>query len=130
MIRVALPIDGGLVSEHFGHAEKFAFFEVDTSSNEITGSSEAAPPPHDEGVIPEWLHREGVSMIITGGLGRKARQLFEEMGIEVVTGAPASDPTEVVRLHFDGTLEAGQNTCGHGPEEGHGGGMHGGHMGH
>ncbi len=130
VVKVALPVDGGLVSAHFGHAARFVFFEVDSSSNEIRSSREAVPPPHEEGVIPEWLHREGVTVVITGGLGRKARQIFEDNGIEVITGAPAADPAEVVRLHFEGALDAGENACGHGPEGGHGGGAHGGRHGH
>jgi ATP-binding protein involved in chromosome partitioning len=113
-MKIALPVDGGKVSSHFGHAEKFAIFEVDCSSNSIADSIEAVPPPHEEGVLPEWLRDQGVNLIIAGGLGRKARQLFEEMGIDVVTGAPKDEPASVVRSHLDGTLESGDNACGHG----------------
>ena len=125
-MKIALPIDGGRVSGHFGHAEKFAIFEVDCSSNAIAGSSEAVPPPHEEGAIPEWLREEGVSLVIAGGLGRKAKQLFEEMGIDVVTGAPQDEPGAVVRSHLDGALESGDNACGHGSGGGSGEGCGGG----
>lgn len=125
-MKIALPIDGGRVSGHFGHAEKFAIFEVDCSSNAIAGSSEAVPPPHEEGAIPEWLREEGVSLVIAGGLGRKAKQLFEDMGIDVVTGAPQDEPGAVVRSHLDGALESGDNACGHGSGGGSGEGCGGG----
>lgn len=121
-MKIALPVDGGRVSGHFGHAEKFAIFEVDRSSNAITGSSEAVPPPHEEGAIPKWLREQGVSLVIAGGLGRKAKQLFDDMGIDVVTGAPQDEPAAVVRFHLDGTLESGDNACGHGSGGGSGGG--------
>ena len=125
-MKIALPIDGGRVSGHFGHAEKFAIFEVDCSSNAIAGSKEAVPPPHEEGAIPEWLREEGVNLVIAGGLGRKAKQLFEDMGIDVVTGAPQDEPAAVVRSHLDGALESGDNACGHGSGGGSGEGCGGG----
>jgi len=128
-MKIALPVDGGKVSGHFGHAEKFAIFEVDCSSNAIAGSSEAVPPPHEEGVLPEWLRDQGVNLIIAGGLGRKARQMFDDMGIDVVTGAPEAEPASVVRSHLDGTLESGDNACGHGAGGGTGGGCGGGEPG-
>jgi Mrp family chromosome partitioning ATPase/predicted Fe-Mo cluster-binding NifX family protein len=120
--KIGLPVDGGRVSSHFGHAEKFAIIEVDCSKNSISGSSEVVPPPHDEGVLPEWLRDQGVSLVITGGLGRKAKQLFGDMGIDVLTGAPQDDPAAVVRSHLDGTFKAGDNACGHGPGDGRGSG--------
>jgi predicted Fe-Mo cluster-binding NifX family protein len=113
-MKIALPLDGGVVSSHFGHAEKFAIFDVDCESGEIAGSAEAVPPPHEEGVIPEWLRGEGVSLVIAGGMGRKAKRLFGEMGIDVISGAPQQGPDEVVRAHLGGTLETGDNACGHG----------------
>lgn len=128
-MKIALPIDGGKVSGHFGHAEKFAIFEVDCSSNAITGSSEAVPPAHEEGAIPEWLREQGVSLVIAGGLGRKAKQIFDDMGIDVVTGAPQDEPAAVVRFHLDGTLESGDNVCGHSSGGGAGGGCGGGEPG-
>ena len=132
-MKIALPVDGGRVSGHFGHAEKFAFFEVDCSSNAIAGSSEAVPPPHEEGAIPEWLRDQGINLVIAGGLGVKAKQLFKGMGIDVVAGAPQDEPASVVRSHLDGTLQSGDNACGHGvgdrADDGSGGGCGGGGQG-
>lgn len=125
-MKIALPVDGGRVSGHFGHAEKFAIFEVDCSSNAITGSSEAVPPPHEEGVLPEWLRDQGVSLIIAGGLGRKAKQLFGDMGIDVLTGAPPDEPASVIRSHLDGKLKSGGNVCDQDAGDGAGGGVGGG----
>ena len=128
-MKIAVPVDSGRVSAHFGHAEKFAIFEVNCSSNAIAGSSEAAPPPHEEGVLPEWLRDQGVNLIIAGGLGVKAQQLFGEMGIDVLTGAPNDEPAAVVMSHLDGTFKSGGNVCAQGPGEGSGGGCGGGGQG-
>lgn len=120
--KIALPVDGGRVSGHFGHAEKFAIFEIDCSNNSISDSREAVPPPHEEGVLPEWLRGQGINLVIAGGLGRKAKQLFEDMDIDVLTGAPQDDPASVVRSHLDGTFKAGENVCAQGSGSGSGGG--------
>ena len=129
MMKIALPVDGGVVSGHFGHAEKFAIFDVDCSSNAIAGSSEAVPPPHEEGVLPEWLRDQGINLIITGGLGVKAKQHFGDMGIDVVTGAPQEEPPSVVRSYLNGKLKSGGNACGHGSGQGSGRGCGGGGQG-
>jgi ATP-binding protein involved in chromosome partitioning len=34
-MRFAIPITGGMVSQHFGHCEQFALLDTDDSSNEI-----------------------------------------------------------------------------------------------
>ena len=117
---------GGRACGHFGHAEMSAICAVYGSSNAIAGPREAVPPPHEEGAIPEWLREEGVNLVIAGGLGRKAKQLFDDMGIDVVTGAPQDEPATVVRSHLDGALESGDNACGHGSGGGSGEGCGGG----
>lgn len=116
-MRIAVPVDSGKVSAHFGHAEKFVMYDIDCSSNVVSASIEMTPPPHEEGVIPEWLQKEGVNLLLTGGLGMKAKQLFEQYGIDVVTGVPQDDPATMVRAHLDGTLQASGGVCG-----GHGSG--------
>jgi predicted Fe-Mo cluster-binding NifX family protein len=128
-MKIALPVDGGKVSGHFGHAEKFAIFDIDCSSNAVTGTREETPPPHEEGAIPDWLGKLGVNLVIAGGLGRKAKQLFDDMGIDVISGAPAAAPAAVVSSHLDGSLVSGDNACGQGAGEGPGGGCGGGHGG-
>ncbi|MBN2184912.1 MAG: P-loop NTPase [Candidatus Krumholzibacteriota bacterium] len=112
-MKIAVPVDSGVVSAHFGHAQKFLFFDIDRSNNSIASPVEKTPPPHEEGVIPEWLRKEGADILITGGLGAKAKQLFGQFGIEVVTGAPPEEPARVVGFYLDGSLKTDSNACGH-----------------
>jgi predicted Fe-Mo cluster-binding NifX family protein len=99
---------------HFGHCETFTMIDVDPEKRTIAATTELDPPPHEPGVLPHWLAGQGADMIIAGGMGSRAQNLFEEQNIKVVVGAPAgSTPAEVVLAHLAGTLEAGTNACDH-----------------
>ena len=109
-MRYAIPLAAGKLALHFGHCQEFAF--VDTNEDgEITGSSRAVPPPHEPGVLPRWLAENNADVIIAGGMGGRAQNLFEQNGIHVVIGAPVDDPDALVRSYVDGTLETGANIC-------------------
>ena len=71
------------------------------------------PPPHEPGVLPRWLHEQGVNVVVAGGMGQRAYQLFAQNDIKVIVGAPASDPDDIVAAYLAGTLETGENVCDH-----------------
>ncbi len=110
---LALPVLQGQLSMHFGHCEHFALITVDLDSQQIVEQRQAEPPPHEPGVLPKWLSQQGVDVIITGGMGGRAQQLFAQYDVEVVVGAPAKTPEEVVADYLQGSLQGGQNFCDH-----------------
>lgn len=112
-LTIAVPTAEGRLAMHFGHCQEFAIFEVDTSTKEIVGERRMQPPPHEPGVLPAWLAEQGTDVIIAGGMGGRAQALFAEHGIQVVVGAPAEPPKEVVSGYIAGKLETGQNFCDH-----------------
>jgi Mrp family chromosome partitioning ATPase/predicted Fe-Mo cluster-binding NifX family protein len=107
----AVPVAGGKLSAHFGHCEQFALFE--TENGEIKGKSMHVPPPHEPGVLPRWLHEKGAHVIIAGGMGARAQQLFNENGIKVVIGATTDSPESLVHQYLSNTLVTGENICDH-----------------
>jgi len=112
-MKIAIPVQAGRVSAHFGHCEEFALFEINESDKSILGRTGHQPPGHEPGVLPRWLHELGATVIITGGMGQRAQQLFAENGINVVLGAPAASPEDVVGAYIGGTLQGGENLCDH-----------------
>ena len=112
-MRIAVPVVGGRLSAHFGHCEAFALFDIDQSKNELIGRDVLGSPPHEPGALPAWLHEKGADVIIAGGMGRRAQNLFAQNGIRVVFGAAADEPERVVQTYLDGTLESGENICDH-----------------
>ncbi len=112
-IKIAIPLAGGLLAEHFGHCDEFVVFGADREQRKLNANSRITPPQHEPGLLPRWLGELGVNVVIAGGLGRRARTAFESNGIEVVAGVAAGDPTEIAQSFLDGTLEAGRNLCDH-----------------
>jgi Mrp family chromosome partitioning ATPase/predicted Fe-Mo cluster-binding NifX family protein len=112
-IRIAVPLADGRLCMHFGHCERFALVDVDTSNGRITGREDVVPPPHEPGLLPRWLAEKGANLIIAGGMGQRAQALFEQSGIRVLVGAPSQSPEELVGSYLGGNLELGANTCDH-----------------
>jgi predicted Fe-Mo cluster-binding NifX family protein len=112
-MRIVVPSVNGELAMHFGHCEAFAVFDVDPETKTITGEDKITSPGHEPGFLPRWLAEQGAEIIIAGGMGNRARMLFEENNIEVMTGAPAEAPKAVVQAWLDGSLACGGNPCDH-----------------
>ena len=112
-MRIAIPITDGKLSAHFGHCQQFAVIDVDTDSKNIKNQELLLPPAHEPGALPKWLAGLQVELIIAGGMGRRAQQLFAENNINVLVGAPDKEPQEVVSQYLTGQLQCGQNICDH-----------------
>ncbi len=109
--KVAVPLANGVLCNHFGHCETFAVLPV--HDGQIGAPELLTPPPHEPGVLPSWLGDLGVNLIIAGGMGQRAINLFAERGIKVVTGAPNQDPVSLVKSYLAGVLSTGPNVCDH-----------------
>jgi predicted Fe-Mo cluster-binding NifX family protein len=111
--RVAVPVTTGVLSSHFGHCEQFVLFDVEADGKTIHGRQLLTPPPHEPGTFPKWLHEQGATVIIAGGMGSRAQSLFDQNGIRVVVGASSGEPDVLVRDFLDGRLTTGANVCDH-----------------
>ncbi len=112
-MKIAIPTANGKLCMHFGHCEAFEILTVDPDGKTITASDSMTPPPHEPGVLPRWLGEQNVNVILAGGMGQRAQDLFTAQGIQVVVGAPADEPEKLVSAWLDGTLQSGTNVCDH-----------------
>ncbi len=112
-VRIAIPVTGGRIAEHFGHCEQFALIDADSEGASISASEMSEAPPHQPGALPEWLEKKGADVIIACGMGNRARSLFESKGIEVIIGASKGKPEEIAEAYLKGELETGENICDH-----------------
>ena len=107
----AVPTENGQLCAHFGHCEKFAI--VETEEKKIIKEAFVKPPVHEPGVYPQFLAQQGVSVIISGGMGMKAQQLFSQNNIEVCVGVNSGAPSDLVQQYLDNKLQTSQNLCDH-----------------
>ncbi len=110
-MKFAIPLAEGVLCAHFGHCQQFAIIE--TEDGQIRHKELHTPPPHEPGVLPNWLAELGVSVVIAGGMGRRALGLFDHRGIQVAVGAPSAPPETLVEQYLKGALITGQNICDH-----------------
>lgn len=112
-MKIAIPLAEGRLTAHFGHCASFAIVEIDDQTKKIIKREDIAAPPHQPGLLPPWLAERGVNMIIAGGMGQRAQQLFAQQGIQVVVGAPSETPEKLIADYFAGSLQVGDNLCDH-----------------
>lgn len=77
-----------MVAQHFGHAPFFIL--VDMENGEVTSVQGIVNPfaeAHQPGQIPGFIHEQNASVILSGGMGGRAIEFFEQAGIKAVTGA-------------------------------------------
>ncbi len=109
-MKIAVAFENGNVCPHFGHAPFYRIFDV--SGESVTGSTDHQSPGHAPGVLPKWLSELKADVIIAGGMGPRAEELFVSFGIKPVTGV-SGPAEEAVRSFIDGTLTQGKSSCGH-----------------
>ena len=113
-IAVSAETNQGLqapVAQHFGHAPYFCF--VDIRDGQIATATSLANPhygQHTPGVVPAFVRSQNAQVMITGGMGQRAISLFEQAGIQPVTGATGL-VGEVVQQFLRGEMNGAAAGC-------------------
>ena len=108
---IAIPLENGVLSQHFGHCQTFAIVNVENDT--ITEIKEIVPPDHVPGLYPKWIAQIGVTDVIAGGMGQKAIELFNQQKINVFVGAPVKTAEELVIDFLNNNLNLNANYCDH-----------------
>ena len=108
MMKIAVASEKEMVTEHFGHCEGFMIF--DTENNQIVKSETIANPGHKPGFLPNFLADRGVNVIISGGMGGGAVEIFNERNIEVIVGAKGNAKA-AVEAYLKGSLKSTGSVC-------------------
>lgn len=107
-MKIAVASNGKKVSGHFGRCENFNIYEA--SGGEIVSEKNVLNPGHKPGFLPVFLKDLGVNVIISGGMGGGAVDLFNENAIEVVVGAEGEAKT-AVSDYLLGELKSTGSVC-------------------
>lgn len=112
-MRIAIPVSQGKLAAHFGHCEGFELIDADAETKQIQARETVTSPAHQPGLLPKWLAEQGAEVILAGGIGSRAIQLFTEHGIKVVVGVPPEDLEALVVAYLEGNLQSKDNACDH-----------------
>lgn len=115
-MKVAIPLEDGVVSMHFGCSQQSAIVEADSAG--VVGNDyavvEAPEGGHD--LLAGWLQGHGVTMVILGGIGTGAVQRLNLSGIEA--GAFPDAPLAAIRSWMQGELTGRGSNCSCGAHQG------------
>jgi predicted Fe-Mo cluster-binding NifX family protein len=117
IMKAAISTDGEYVSAHFGRCPSFTIFDVE--NNNIVNKERIDNPGHHPGYIPQFLYERGVECIITGGMGMRARNLFDEYHIMTILGITGRIDYVIEEIK-NGTLKGGESLCRPGAGKGYG----------
>ena len=76
----------------------------------ITAVNSVPNPGHRPGFLPNFLADNGAQVIISGGMGGGAVDIFNERGVEVIVGVQG-DATAAVESYLKGELVSTGSIC-------------------
>ena len=102
----------GQISQHFGRCPSYLL--VDVEGNEVRKTDIVDNPYFDNhipGKVPQFIKEQGAHVMIAGGMGPRAIDMFTTFGIEVVTGA-IGNTGNVLQAYLRGEI-SGVEPCKH-----------------
>lgn len=107
-MKIAAACEGKQIFGHFGHCENFRIF--DAENGKITAEKSVPNPGHKPGFLPNFLADQGVNVIIAGGMGGGAVEIFNGRNIEVIVGA-TGDARAAAEAYLRGELKSTGSIC-------------------
>ena len=108
-MRIAVSADNNrgldsVVSPHFGRCPYFVM--VDVEGNDIAAVNAVDNPyyaAHSPGQVPGFIKTQGAAVMLSGGMGSRAVEFFEQYGIEPASGARGT-VRQAVQNYLSGRL--------------------------
>ena len=109
-MRIAISADDSrgldsVAAHHFGRCPYYVFVDVEERKVQKVAT---LPNPtyerHTPGAVPAFIHAQGADVMLTGGMGRRAIDLFQQYGIRAHTGA-AGTVRRALEQFLGGALE-------------------------
>jgi predicted Fe-Mo cluster-binding NifX family protein len=110
-MKIALATDDNMgldavVSHHFGRCPYYVVVDVD--DKEVKAVKAVKNPFYEShgqtGEVPNFIQSLGVDVIISGGMGPKAIAFFQQLGIQVLTGA-SGIVGDVIKNYMNGQID-------------------------
>jgi hypothetical protein len=100
-MRIAVTYENGTVFQHFGHAEQFKLYDVESGA--VRASKVVETNGRGHGALAAFLKGNGVDVLICGGIGAGAQNALREADVQLYGGVTGS-ADEAVSALLNGTL--------------------------
>jgi predicted Fe-Mo cluster-binding NifX family protein len=107
-MRICIPMKSTMVHNHFGKAPEFMLIYVEESR--VLSKETITNPGREKGAVLELMPAHGVTHVISGGMGARAKGILKEHGIIVMTGVLGSIDNAVDRF-LKGELKSAEAPC-------------------
>ena len=122
-MKIAIPYEGGLVFQHFGHAPAFKLYTIE--DGEILEAAVYPTAGAGHGALASFLQTLGAEALVCGGIGGGARVALANAGIAVYGGVTGDADEAALALaagmlsfdpqarcsHHDGSNHTCGGTC-------------------
>lgn len=116
-----------VMNHHFGRCPFYVFVNIDKDNtvNDVTVEANPFADGHEPGLVPKYIADKGVNIMISGGMGPRAVDFFNQFGVTVVTGA-TGQVKDALNAYLSGKLRGyepcseggnGSGDCGNGGQK-------------
>lgn len=111
-MKIAIPYENGQVFQHFGHSAQFKLYTAE--EGRITGAEVVSTDGQGHGALVGFLVRNGVNVLLCGGIGGGAQMALAQAGIRLCGGI-TGDADSAAAAYLAGTLVFDPNARWHPP---------------
>jgi predicted Fe-Mo cluster-binding NifX family protein len=112
IMKIGMPKNGDFINQHFGQSKQFLIASVENGQVLEKKEINSESLQHNHGGLSDLFLAEGVSIVITGGIGQPALNALVEKGLQVIKGASGTCD-EVLKSYLSGQLTDKDVTCNH-----------------
>ena len=111
-MKIAVPNNGNMVNQHFGMSESFVIVTVEDKKVVETKEISSTEFAHQHQGLADLLTKQGVELVIVGGIGGGAISGLLNNGLQVIKGA-SGEYLKVIEEYINGTLVDRDVVCNH-----------------
>lgn len=110
-MKIAVPTENGMVFQHFGHTEAFTLADIQNGT--VLSTTIVSTNGNGHGALAGFLRRQGVQVLICGGIGAGAVEALQHAGISIYAGVQGSVPAALEGFLNGSVLPNAQPNCHH-----------------
>lgn len=109
-MKIAIPQNGQMLNQHFGQSKSFLIATIE--DDQITDRHEISTDAlqHNHAGLSSLFKSQGVSLVITGGIGSPALIALQSQGLQVIRGANGA-VEDVLQGYLSGRIQDQNVTC-------------------